>query len=67
MLTLTSQAQLDAYADVDAGALRANLCYFLKEVVPVAAEVTARLRHPALPAALQLLRQSGPTHARRRS
>ena len=33
------QAQLDAYADIDADGLRANLKYFLQAVVPVAAEV----------------------------
>ena len=33
------QAQLDAYANIDAAGLRANLKYFLQAVVPVAAEV----------------------------
>jgi len=33
------QAQLDAYASIDAAGLRANLVHFLKKVVPTAAEV----------------------------
>eukprot|EP00965_Chrysotila_dentata_P151380 5003527-Pleurochrysis_carterae.AAC.1 len=35
------QAALDAYATVDAAALRSNLLSFLKQVVPAAEEVRA--------------------------
>ena len=46
--TLESLRQmLASYADIDAGALRENLGYFLRAVVPVAAEVGLRLAiHP---------------------
>ena len=46
--TLKSLRQMLAtYADIDAGALRENLGYFLRAVVPVAAEVGLRLAiHP---------------------
>jgi mannonate dehydratase len=39
--------KLEAYADIDRHALQENLCYFLKEISPVAEECGARLAiHP---------------------